>query len=136
MKKFLKGWKLLVAAVACVAGGLFVSQAGATGYFAASDNEKVHIAQDQTVDGSAYIYGQSVLIEGYVKGDLYCAGTNVIISGTIEGDVLCAGSDVTIGGTVKGDVRAAGSNVTIKGIVEGSASIAANNVLITSEHIS
>ncbi len=129
----MKRWKLLVAAVACVAGGLFVSQAGATGYFAASDNEKVRIAQDQTVDGSAYIYGQSVLIEGYVKGDLYCAGTNVIISGTIEGDVLCAGSDVTIGGTVKGDVRAAGSNVTIKGIVEGSASIAANNVLITSE---
>lgn len=110
-----------------------VSQVSAAGYVASGGkDEKTLVAKEHTIDGSAYLAGTTVLVDGTIKGDLYCAGTTVVISGTVEGDVLCGGSDVTIGGTVKGDVRAAGANVIVKGAVAGNATLAGSNVTIVS----
>lgn len=82
------------------------------------------VSKDQVVDGSAYLAGESVDVQGTVQGDVYCAGQTITINGTVDGDVLCAGQSVTINGTVHGDVRAAGMNVTLKGQVDGSVTLA------------
>lgn len=86
------------------------------------------VAKDQTVDGSAYLAGESIDVQGTVKGDVYCAGQTVTISGTVDGDVLCAGQMVTVNGTVHGDIRAAGATVTLKGVVDGSVTLAGSSV--------
>lgn len=82
------------------------------------------ITKDQIVDGSAYLVGESIDVQGTVKGDVYCAGQTVTISGTVDGDVLCAGQTVTISGIVHGDVRAAGMTINLQASVDGSVTMA------------
>jgi cytoskeletal protein CcmA (bactofilin family) len=127
MSKFKIAFLVMTLAVA----GLCVSQASAMGLFVSNDNGDAVISADTTVDGSAYLAGKSVLVEGTVKGDLFCAGNDLIVNGTVEGDVLCAGQNVTLGGMVMGDVRLAGSNVTLKGTVQGSATVAGSVVNVS-----
>ncbi len=104
---------------------------GASGLYIANDSGDARVAADQTVDGSAYLAGQNVIVEGTVKGDVYCAGSSVTIQGTVEGDVLCAAAtNVTVNGTVNGDVRVAGSEVVVKGQVAGSVTAAGSSVYI------
>lgn len=86
------------------------------------------VAKDTTVDGSAYLIGESVDIQGEVKGDVYCLAQTVTITGTIDGDVLCAGRSVTINGTVNGDVRAAAATVILSGVIKGSVTLAGSSV--------
>lgn len=118
---------LLVAIALAVVVGLKATPVLASGLTEVSD-KLASVAKDKTIDGSAYLAGDTVNMDGTVKGDVYCAGNNVTISGTVEGDVLCAGRSVTIDGTVKGDVRLAGAKVLIKGTVEGSASLAGADI--------
>ncbi len=82
------------------------------------------ISKDEVVDGSAFLAGSSINVEGRVDGDLYCAGQNIVISGQVTGDVLCAGQTIDVSGDVAGDVRLAGQTVTLRGTVGGNASLA------------
>ena len=63
------------------------------------------IPAGQVVDGSAYLAGSTVTVQGTINGDLYCGANNVIITGTIEGDVICGANTIFVGGLVRGDVR-------------------------------
>lgn len=103
----------------------------AAGLVDASDRPTV--AAGQVVDGSAYLSGNVVTVEGTIQGDLYCVANSVNISGTVEGDVLCAGSAVTVGGRVAGDVRAAGNTVSLTGTTDGSATLAGNAVRLAAD---
>lgn len=123
MKRLIIGLVLAVAVVA----GFRVTPVVAESLVQAA--EKVGtVAKDVVVDGSAYLAGESVDVQGMVKGDVYCAGQTVTISGTVEGDVLCAGQTVAIDGTVHGDVRAAAMTITLKGTVDGSVTLAGSSV--------
>ena len=87
--------------VMLLAGAFMGMKASASALFVANENGTSVVKKGQTVDGSAYLAGNTVLVEGTVKGDVYCAGNSVRVEGTVDGDVLCAGNTVTIGGTVK-----------------------------------
>ena len=125
-----------IVAVVGVAGFFMASQAHAAGLYVATEKGDAVVAADKTVDSSAYLAGQNVLVEGTVKGDLYCAGDVVKISGTIEGDVLCgAQTSLMITGTVKGDIRVAASTVMIDGSVGSNATILARDTTMTKKAI-
>lgn len=126
---------LVLAVLACaVVAGFKTAPVVAESLIQAAENAST-IARDRVVDGSAYLAGESIDVQGTVKGDLYCAGQTVTINGTIDGDVLCAGQTVTISGTVHGDVRAAGMNVTLKATIDGSVTLAAATVTTDSASI-
>lgn len=103
---------------------------GASAFYAGSENGTVTIPASQTVDGSAYIAGSTVVVDGSVQGDLFCAGETVTINGTIDGDVICAGATITVNGTVNGDIRIAGSQVTLGGIVQNNALVGGSSVVV------
>ncbi|WOQ17420.1 hypothetical protein [Raineyella sp. W15-4] len=115
------GIALLLAAVAspAFAAGLFESGSSPT------------VTDGQVVDGSAYLTGQVVTVNGRIDGDLFCAGTTVVVAGTVTGDVLCAGSSVTVTGTVGGSVRLAGNAVTTGASTGGGTTLAGNTVTVS-----
>lgn len=85
------------------------------------DKSANYVRAGETVEGAAYLAGESVHVEGTVNGDVNCAARSVIITGSVNGDVNCAGASVTVRGMVTGDVRVAGENITLGGEVGGSA---------------
>lgn len=94
--------------------------ASAMGRFGSENSN--YIKADEVVDGSAYLAGDSVRVEGTIKGDLYCAsGKDIVITGHIEGDIICAGDKLTIGGTAH-NVRVAGQTVRLSGEYSGNVS--------------
>lgn len=84
-------------------------------------NDASYVAKDQTIDGNAYLAGNSVRVEGAINGDLFCAASSVVVTGVVNGDIHCAGQTVVIGGQVRGSVQVVGQNVTINGEISGSA---------------
>lgn len=118
---------VLVAFALALVVGFKASPAVAEGVMMAS--EKLgSVAKDQTVDGSVYLAGETVDVQGTVKGDVYCAGQAVTISGTVDGDILCAGQSIVVNGTVHGDVRVAGMNASLKGQVDGGVTLAGMHI--------
>lgn len=89
-----------------------------------------YVKASETVDGSAYMAGNSQRIEGTVNGDVFCAGNDLVINGTVNGDVICAGNTVTINGKVTGDVRVVGNSVTIGAEVGGSVTAFGNTLTL------
>lgn len=124
----MKKWLLASGVMAVCLLGVFVVHASAMGLYVASENGDAVIEASKTVDSSAYLAGNNVIIDGTVNGDVYCAGRDVKVSGTVNGDVICAGQNVTVTGTVNGDVRLAGATVTLSGKVSGRAAIAGSSV--------
>ncbi|MBP9667223.1 polymer-forming cytoskeletal protein [Candidatus Saccharibacteria bacterium] len=123
-------WKFIAALVfVLVVGMAWAVRASAGAVYIASEGSTSTLASDKVVDGSAYVAGNNVVVQGTVKGDLYCAGNSVRVEGTIMGDVLCAGNTVKIGGIVKGNVRVAGANVTIGGTIQGAISALGGDVV-------
>jgi cytoskeletal protein CcmA (bactofilin family) len=113
----------------------FVIAIGTAGIVSASwspnfqtSNDAVTLAKDKVHEGSFYVAGSDVTIDGTIKGTLYCAGSVITINGSVEGDVLCAGQDININGIVGGDVRAAGQFVRVDGTIQGSLSALAQDV--------
>ena len=92
----------------------------------------VSVAADKTVEGSAFLGGDNLTVDGIIKGDLFCAGNTITVNGTVEGDVICGANSLTIAGTVRGDIRVAGNTVILKGQIDGSASVAANSLVMDS----
>ncbi len=88
------------------------------------------VGQGQVVDGSAYLAGNTVTVDGRIDGDLFCAGQDITVTGTVTGDVLCAGNTVTVTGTVGGSVRLAGNTVVDGAGSTGGASLAGNTVTL------
>lgn len=91
------------------------------------------VGKGETIDGSVYIGGRTVTIDGTVKGDVFCAGLDVYVNGTVEGDVICAGRTVRVSGKVMGDVRVAGQQVDVSATVAGSATLAGESLSMTPE---
>lgn len=122
---------LLVIAIVISLSVLLGHTAKASGFYMGSEKGEAKVNADQILDGSVYLGGTSVVMEGTVRGDVYCAGETVVISGTVDGDVICGGSSVTVSGQVSGDIRVAGSTVVVSGVVDGNASVAGSSVTIT-----
>lgn len=120
----------MAAALLLVGGGMLANNASAGAVYISQENGSAVVDKATKVDGSAYLAGNTVTVDGTVDGDVYCAGNDTVINGTVEGDVLCGGNTLTVNGTVHGDVRLAGNVVTINGTVHGGASVAASELRI------
>lgn len=103
-------------------------QAGASGPLFMQNDGANLVEKDKTIDGSAYMAGDSVRIEGTVNGDIYCAAKTVVVSGTVNGDVICAASSLRIEGTLNGDARVAAETVELGGKISGNVTAVGANV--------
>ena len=109
--------------------GIFIGvKVSASALYMGSGDASATVAKGKVVDGTAYLAGNTVRVDGTVNGDVYCAGNTVRIEGTVNGDVRIAGADVFLGGKISGNATVAGSNVTtfptldLKGDLTGGAS--------------
>ncbi len=98
---------------------LFCSPTGVRA-FEDRSGDAVRIREDEIIDGSLFLSGNRITVEGTINGDLYCAGQTVDITGVVLGDVMCAGQNVDIAGIIEGDLRVAGQNVTVGSDIAGS----------------
>lgn len=96
--------------------------------FEMRNGNSVLVSKDEVIDGSLFVTGSSLLIEGTVKGDLFCAGQSVTVSGVIDGDVLCAGQSVKVAGVISGNVRIAGQAVDFNGRAERNGMMFGQNI--------
>lgn len=116
MRRILVSLSVAVSAIILATiGAQSVVQAGWSQDIKSGDT--VTLAKGQTHEGSLYIAGNNVKIDGTVTGSLYCAGQNVTITGKVSGDVACAGQTLEYTGTTDGSVRLAGQQVTVNGAV-------------------
>lgn len=115
-----------VALVFCAFAGLASAQSFRTG-------DNVAVGQNEVIEGTLYMAGNSLAINGRVNGDVFCAGQNISINANVTGDVICAGQTIHVAGTVEGDVRLAGQSVNIDADVRRNATIASQSITINSE---
>lgn len=107
---------------------LFAATVSAKPLYQASEDGTTGVSQNKTIDGTAYLAGNAVVVEGTVNGDVFCAGNSVRIIGTVNGDVICAGNNLSVDGAVNGDVRVAGATVSLDGTITGNATVAGGDV--------
>lgn len=118
MKKIL----LSLLVVLGVAGTLAVSQAQTSAMGLFGGEKSNYIKSGEIVEGSAFLAGNDITVEGTIKGDLYCAGQTVVITGTVDGDIICAAQKLTVGGHAH-NLRLAGQDIRLSGEYTGSVSL-------------
>lgn len=94
--------------------------------------ETVSVGADQSVTGTFYGVGGTVVTSGLVEGDVVLAGGTVTLNGEVTNDVLVIGGTVGVYGPVGDDVRILGGDVTIADAVEGSVAVVGGVVRILS----
>lgn len=82
-------------------------------------DERVRIAQDERIEESLLVTGESVEIDGVLVGDLFAFAERVEIRGRVEGNVFTGAKQLDLPGTVTGMVVAFGEDLSVEGSVEG-----------------
>ncbi|MEI7498207.1 MAG: polymer-forming cytoskeletal protein [Candidatus Falkowbacteria bacterium] len=118
----------LTSKMLAVAAVLFFLPLAAAQAFTARAGDTVNLVKGEIVEGSLYVAGANINIDGKVTGDVVCAGQTVNISGEVLGDVVCAGQTVNISGRVIGNVRSAASSINLTGQVGKNVTVAAASV--------
>lgn len=93
----------------------------------------VVIDADQTREGSTFLAGDEVRIDGTIDGDLYVAAETVTVNGSINGDLIGFARNLTISGPIQGDVRAFAQTVRLKGPISGSATIGGETLYLENQ---
>lgn len=96
----------------------------------AKGQELSTLAEGQTVDGTSFFSGSTILVEGTVNGTAFAFGEDVRIEGTINGDLIVAGKNVNINGQVNGNIYTAAQILTISAKNTGDAFFAAQTLNI------
>lgn len=79
--------------------------------------ESVGVAQDETVKGDIFLFGDRVRVDGTVEGDVFLFGHNASVTGHVKGDVIAFAQSLEVNGQVDGNVRAFTNTLTIRGSV-------------------
>jgi cytoskeletal protein CcmA (bactofilin family)/anti-sigma factor RsiW len=79
--------------------------------------ESVGVAQDETIKGDIFLFGERVRIDGTVEGDVFLFGHNASVTGHVKGDVIAFAQTLEVNGQVDGNVRAFTNTLTIRGTV-------------------
>jgi cytoskeletal protein CcmA (bactofilin family) len=79
--------------------------------------ESVGVAQDETIKGDIFLFGERVRIDGTVEGDVILFGHNASVTGHVKGDVIGFAQSLEVNGQVDGNVRAFTNTLTIRGSV-------------------
>lgn len=115
--------KKIVLSILALGLSVFLMAGTASAAATFKSSESVGVAKNETVDGSLFIAGSNVTIEGTVNGDVFCAGQTVKITGSVNGDVLCAAQSLDVAAVVTGDIRAAGQTIKIDSQIDRSITI-------------
>lgn len=91
----------------------------------------VQVAEDESIDDTVFLAGETVIVAGVVQGDVFAAAERVEVTGTIHGNLYCAGESIRIAGEVSGNVHAAGQTVEVDARVNGSSFVAGQDVTTT-----
>ena len=83
--------------------------------FAAADTRT--IAADETIDGSLYFGGQTLVVNGTITGDLLVAASQIVINGHVNGSVMGAARSIALNGEIGGAARVAAQTVTVGGSI-------------------
>ncbi len=94
------------------------------------DDEQVHLARDERVDGLFFATSELVTIDGVVAGDAVISANQIEVHGVIEGNLIAAGEELEITGTVAGNLILAGRNIDIESPVQGSLFVAAGKIRV------
>jgi cytoskeletal protein CcmA (bactofilin family) len=89
------------------------------------------IAADETIDGSLYFAGQTLIVNGTINGDLLAAASQIVVNGHVSGSVMGAARSVELSGTVDGAARVAGQSVTLHGAVGKEVVVFASDVVVS-----
>jgi cytoskeletal protein CcmA (bactofilin family) len=79
--------------------------------------ESVGVAQDETIKGDIFLFGDRVRVDGTVDGDVFLFGHNANVGGHVKGDVIAFAQTLEVNGQVDGNVRAFTNTLTIRGTV-------------------
>jgi cytoskeletal protein CcmA (bactofilin family) len=79
--------------------------------------ESVGVAQDETIKGDIFLFGERVRIDGTVDGDVFLFGHDAYVTGHVKGDVIAFAQALEVNGQVDGNVRAFTNTLTIRGNV-------------------
>ena len=82
-----------------------------------SDDGAITVPQDETIDDTLVVFGDSVNIDGTVNGDLIAFARNVSVRGMVKGNVIGFGQHVTVEGIVQGSIFGFGQTVQTRGHV-------------------
>ncbi len=106
-------------ALALVFAGLCAALAlpGAAAGSETRKGESVGVAQEETINGDIFLFGERVRIDGTVKGDVFLFGHDATVSGHVEGDVFGFAHQLQVNGQVDGNIRAFTNTLTIRGNV-------------------
>jgi cytoskeletal protein CcmA (bactofilin family) len=106
-------------ALALVFAGLCAALAlpGAAAGSETRKGESVGVAQEETINGDIFLFGDRVRIDGTVKGDVFLFGHDATVSGHVEGDVIGFAQQLQVNGQVDGNIRAFTNTLTIRGNV-------------------
>lgn len=88
------------------------------------------VSNTEHIEGSLFISGSEVRIEGTIDGDLYCAGQDVEVVGPVNGDIICAAQNLRIRSKVSGDIRAAAQNLSVSDSVGGNVTAFAQTLFV------
>lgn len=77
----------------------------------------VAIGQNETINDTLLVRGETVEMDGTVHGDLIAQGRLVAVRGTVKGNVFAFAQHVEIDGTVGGSVVSWGQTITVRGNV-------------------
>jgi len=89
------------------------------------------LPKDEPVNESAFIAGESLVINSDINGDLYCAGRDITINSNISGDIICAGQNIQINGVVDGNIRVASQRTEINGMVNRNISALSQSIVLS-----
>ena len=82
-----------------------------------SDDGVITVPQDEIIDDTLVVFGDSVNIDGTVNGDLIAFARNVSVRGMVKGNVIGFGQHVTVEGMVQGSILGFGQTVQTRGHV-------------------
>ena len=79
------------------------------------DPENIYIPKEEVRSSSAYLVGQSIVVDGQIQGDLISASQTLTVNGQIQGDLIALAQTININGEVLGDIRIFGGDINLNG---------------------
>ena len=68
--------------------------------------ESVVVAENETIKGDIFLFGERVRVDGTVEGDVFAFGHDVTVNGHVKGDLIGFTQLLQMNGQVDGNVRA------------------------------
>ena len=82
-------------------------------------HESVHITEDEAIDGTLVVSGDSLHVDGVIRGDVFAFVEQMTVRGRIEGNLFAIARDLEISGEVIGSVHAAAENLDVEAEILG-----------------